>query len=389
MKLPHLIRKKHALPSYFVALMAGFFAFCAAPVPGKACNLSSFTLNSIVPMGLDTAINFTICIGSGKTGALNGGDQSTNSIFVEFWGTYPGTVIQSFSPSNFVSGFGGCVNPGVSYGPDPSFGSIASIIFIDPGYYGFNVPCSNSPLGCVNSTALCGNVTATCRNFTVVVNHVPDSMCVLGVEGGGNPTGGCPCSQMGSALRQSALGLLWGDISAVEAADHIRVTWMSLQEFGMGTHHLERQMYGSDFMEIASMPGAGANQEPVEYKYLDSKEDLQGEVNYRVRFVDENGKAEYSTVVSVKLPITGNFFLRHIFPTPAHDVVNAEFICLTAGNLDWKMIDIQGKSVASGIANLPEGQSSLSFDLSQLRPGTYYMQCRVGNERVTRKVVKL
>lgn len=368
-------------------LILGFVAFSASSNRVQACNLSSFTLNSIVPMGLDTAINFTLCIGSGRTGALKGGDADTKSIFMEFWGTFPATSIVSYSPLQITAAFGGCVNPGFNYGPDPYVGSVASLFFIDPGYYGA-YPCTISPLGCVDYTPYCGNITSTCTNFTVVVNHLPDSMCVLGVEGAGDPRGGCPCSQMGTALRQGVLGLLWGDIGAVEEADHIRVRWETLQEFGMGTHHLERQMNGGDFMEIAAMPGAGANQEPVEYKFLDSKEGLQGEVNYRVRFVDENGKAQYSSVVAVKLPITGNFFLRHIFPTPAHDVVNAEFMCVTSGNMDWKMIDTQGKAVAEGIANIPDGQSSLAFDLSQLRPGTYYLQCRVGNERVTRKVVK-
>jgi hypothetical protein len=354
-----------------------------------SCDLSSFAVSSIVPMGLDTAVNFTVCVGAGRTGALLGADQSTNTFSIQFYGTLPGTNIQSFSPGSVVSVVGGCTMPGLNLGADPFFGSIASISYLDPGYYGLHIPCSSQPFACINSTPLCGGVHTQCVNFSVVFNRMPDSMCVYGIEGGGNPLGGCSCASMGSTLRQSLLGLIWGDIRALAQPDHIRVTWQSLQEFNMGVHHLERQVNGDEFVELTTRQGAGSNQEPVEYAFLDSRDGLQGEVKYRVKFVDQNGETDYSSIVAVQLPITRRFSFQGIAPLPAKDLVHASLWTMEASQLNWSLIDVTGKTVDNGNDQLPAGQSKFALDLTQLHAGTYYLQCRVGNERVTRKVVKL
>lgn len=50
-------------------LRMGMASSCA-----HACNLASFTITSIVPATPDTILNFTMCLGVGRTGMVMGGD---------------------------------------------------------------------------------------------------------------------------------------------------------------------------------------------------------------------------------------------------------------------------------------------------------------------------
>lgn len=353
-----------------------------------ACNLSSFTVTSIVPMPPDTMINFTVCYGGGRTGVIKGADGDTRSVAIVFRSAnWTGSIV-SFSPASMASIFSSCVMPGADVGAQPSpYNTVETVTYVDPGYYGMQ-PCMSQPFACVTSTALCGNVAQNCINYSFLVTQVPDSICVLGAEGSGNPIGGCDCSQMGDALRLGAPLLVWGDISAVAGDDGIVVTWGSFQEFESGTYHVERQIGQGPFSEIGTRSGLGATQAPVEYSFTDPDAGLQGRVGYRLRFVDQDGHSEYSPIVSVNLRMIGNFAVQEIYPLPARDVITANLLVNAAGDLSWRLIDAGGKMLINGTMALPGGESQLALDLQSLRPGNYYLQCRMGSETVTRKVIK-
>lgn len=158
-----------------------------------ACNLSSVSLTSVVyNSGPGTyTINFQLAVGQGKTGVITGADGDTRTVGIALYRGCGPVNLLSFSPANLTGNYTGCSMPGSNLGPQGSpYSCQAMVAYIDPGYYGVP-PCVTQPFACITSTALCGNVQSVTYNMSLTVDHMPDSLRVLGVEGAGNPLGGC------------------------------------------------------------------------------------------------------------------------------------------------------------------------------------------------------
>ncbi|MFN8398034.1 MAG: HYR domain-containing protein, partial [Bacteroidia bacterium] len=136
-------------------------------------------------------ISVRLDVGSGRTGALLGADGDTRTIAFGFYKACTTLTVNSFSPNQITGTFTGCTMPGMNVGAQGApFNSQETVMYVDPGYYGFGT-CVTRPFECISTTALCGNVATHSYNFTFRTNIMPDSIRVFGVEGAGNPIGGC------------------------------------------------------------------------------------------------------------------------------------------------------------------------------------------------------
>ncbi|MBL0019788.1 MAG: hypothetical protein IPP17_26000 [Bacteroidetes bacterium] len=140
----------------------------------KACNLSGVSLCGVYKTPLlnpsfpgDSMICIRLSVGWGVTGAANGADGDTRSISFG-WSTHrSGFMINAFSPATVTSGrgFANCTMPGADIGAHGApYNSQATIIYIDPGYYGLP-PCFTQPYGCITNTPLCGNIGQSTTDF--------------------------------------------------------------------------------------------------------------------------------------------------------------------------------------------------------------------------------
>ncbi|MEM7038914.1 MAG: HYR domain-containing protein, partial [Bacteroidota bacterium] len=116
----------------------------------------------------------------GLTGATAGADQATSSFAFLFHNPSPFSVV-TFSPSAVTGDTTQCPHVGVQVGPN--LGAQDVIFYTPPGN-----PCDFT---CVSTTAQCGNVHQQCEQYMFRVPSLPDSICVAGVEGAGNPFAGC------------------------------------------------------------------------------------------------------------------------------------------------------------------------------------------------------
>lgn len=161
----------------------------------RACNLSDVTLLGITPgPGANFTITMRLCMGYGITGSVKGANGATSGFSFGWYTsvTSPAFSIISYTPTS-VSSAGITTPPctmnsvNISNPPGPAFvGVDVGTFFLMPG------GCTNNFL-CVTTTANCSNVPSTplCFNFSFVVNYVPDSMRIFGVEGSGNAVSGC------------------------------------------------------------------------------------------------------------------------------------------------------------------------------------------------------
>ncbi|MEY3442142.1 MAG: hypothetical protein RLZZ519_423 [Bacteroidota bacterium] len=179
----------------FVCLL--MFSLCFQPF--KACNLSDFSLTNVTydSNTQEFVISTLLHVGSGRTGNVAGADDDTRTIAFGFYKSCAPITVNSFLPATLNAIYTGCNMPGTNLGPQGApYNSQATIIYIDPGYYG-NPQCTANPFGCITSTVNCGNVVSAPYNLVFRTSTIPDSIRVFGVEGHGNPLAGCyPDSDM-------------------------------------------------------------------------------------------------------------------------------------------------------------------------------------------------
>ena len=148
--------------------------------PLHACHLSDLRLDSVVDQGGSFDVAVTLCIGAGITGSTRGGDQSTHAIGFEFFGG--GLTVNTFAPASITSEVTALTMSGFA-APGPVGQADALVVYANE-----IVP---NPFTCITSTATCGPVHSECKTYQFNVSQLPTQIQARGVEGAGNPVGGC------------------------------------------------------------------------------------------------------------------------------------------------------------------------------------------------------
>jgi len=147
-------------------------------IAGKSCDLSDLSLDSVIctPSGFD--IHVTLCIGAGTTpSGQNPGANGATTDFAFFLFGSPSLSLTAFTPA-VVSDSTGVINIGVNTGAQ--LGAQQSVLYSGTGSF-----------TCISNPIPCGLPHRECHQFLLRTNVLPDSICAWGVEGNGNPFGGC------------------------------------------------------------------------------------------------------------------------------------------------------------------------------------------------------
>jgi len=166
------------IPICIVAVLMGS-CWIGCPPFLKACNLSSLQLDSVKAVGAEYDIFVTLNIGAGITGSQRGADEGTPDWGFLFYDTTPINI--SMFPTSFTGDSTGALAFGVNFGPLAQFGSQGSLIY----------QSSVSDYTCITSTVGCGNVHTQTDHYQFRLSAIPDSIWVIGIEGGGSSTAGC------------------------------------------------------------------------------------------------------------------------------------------------------------------------------------------------------
>ena len=79
-----------------------------------------------------------------------------------------------------------------------------------------------------------------------------------------------------------------------------------------------------------------------------------------------------------------------VFPNPTSDQVNLNYSLSSAGRIDISLYDNIGQKLATlQVERQPPGEHSFRFMLSEYPAGIYFVRLQVGDEIVTKKIVKI
>lgn len=94
------------------------------------------------------------------------------------------------------------------------------------------------------------------------------------------------------------------------------------------------------------------------------------------------------TTVSVGLNNVLNENYLEIYPQPAADFVNVEYIANTAADVQYFLYDMRGVKVAQGNARADAGSNRLQLQLANLPSGVYVFTMTDGRSQLRKRIVK-
>lgn len=155
--------------------------------------------------------------------------------------------------------------------------------------------------------------------------------------------------------------------------------WIVARERGIAYYELQRGKDGRSFTAIYDHKAANGPVQEVAYDYKDY-EPFEGANYYRLKIVDQNGKAEYSNIVLI-------LFRRErpalaVFPNPASHSVTIVYPFGKEARLVVR--DARGVAVKNTV--LPGGAGQAVLQVDDLPAGLYWMQ--IGTPGASPEVIR-
>lgn len=157
--------------------------------------------------------------------------------------------------------------------------------------------------------------------------------------------------------------------SAVKKDQSIQLNWNIANETGIDKYVVEKSSDNNQFTAIATVkPGL---QLYNDYFYSDKIiNDNNRELFYRIKIVNQTGKASYSKIIRILL--SRNIETK-ILSNPVNDKVDIVLQLEKDEKLDLKIISTSGKIMYRKTAIFNKGSNYFSLDAAQLSSGNYFI----------------
>jgi hypothetical protein len=161
----------------------------------------------------------------------------------------------------------------------------------------------------------------------------------------------------------------------------VLVQWATSEEFNAEIYHVERSLDGSNWSPIAYVTATGNSSALNNYSFTDKNVSTKV-AYYRIKEVDADGKAVYTSVRSIKFETT---FTMDIKIASISNKVLLQFPKEVKGNLTVRIVSKSGLVVDQQTINNPVGQVVLNSKFT----GNYIIAVSNGQDINTAKQVIL
>lgn len=167
----------------------------------------------------------------------------------------------------------------------------------------------------------------------------------------------------------------------------VNLLWTTATELNNSGFSVERKSAGSEYAEVAFVPGFGTTSEPKSYSFSDQNL-RSGQYTYRLKQVDFDGTFEYSSEVEVDVITPGEFSLDQNYPNPFNPSTNITFSLAVDSKVSLKVFDVSGQEVANLIdQDMTAGVHNYDFNAATFNSGVYFYTLRAGSYIETKKMV--
>lgn len=180
--------------------------------------------------------------------------------------------------------------------------------------------------------------------------------------------------ELQTPLALSATGTLPVQFSFFEArcsGSGTQLVWRTATEKDNSHFEVEKSSDGRTWTSIGQVKGKGNSNSETGYSFTD---DRGGDAAYRIRQVDLEGRASYSSVV--RTACAARNLLVNLYPVPARDKLNLVIGSDKELMLSLQVVDNAGRVVIQVPFALHTGTNKLTLDVSRLPQGQYYLRSR-------------
>jgi hypothetical protein len=160
------------------------------------------------------------------------------------------------------------------------------------------------------------------------------------------------------------------------------LTWETATEENADYYEVQRSGNGSDWKTVDKVDASGNSAIARQYQYLDLE---GGNVQYRLRQVDIDGKATYTNIRSTSCE--GKSFSSTLYPVPARDKITLVVRSDRAATTNLQILDMNGRAVKQLRTNINNGNTNIIIDVNSLPQGEYMLMSTDPSVRINKKFV--
>lgn len=182
----------------------------------------------------------------------------------------------------------------------------------------------------------------------------------------------------GSGTSAIVLPVNFLGFKGVVGNENVQLLWQTASEEDNAGFEVQRSTDGQRFETLTFIEGKGNSQVIQNYLYDDKALRQNQTYYYRLKQIDYSGEFSYSDIVAVKLAgkesTLGNFY-----PNPSAGHVQMKYTAPQAEDLLLTVYTNTGQEVLSLKRHAEAGTSLLSFDVSSLQSGHYFVKLQNGD----------
>ena len=145
--------------------------------------------------------------------------------------------------------------------------------------------------------------------------------------------------------KENALPITLIDFSGHLENDNSILAWQTASENNTNHFEVQRSNDGTNFSDIGSVKAAGNSNLVKSYTYIDQEisQLKSNQLYYRLEEIDNDGRIQFSNVVSIKVDASQNEI--RVYPNPAHNFINIDLKKQLSKNSSIIIYDLSGKKI--------------------------------------------
>ncbi|MET0244766.1 MAG: hypothetical protein ABW174_14910, partial [Flavitalea sp.] len=170
--------------------------------------------------------------------------------------------------------------------------------------------------------------------------------------------------------------------TAIAKSNGVQVKWETANESNLKNYVVEKSFNGLSFETVKTVAPKGSSISN-EYEIIDALN--TGNVSYRIKAVDQDGKITYSVIRTVSAA-SGNVSAEiTAYPNPAVSAVNLKFNSNEAADYNYTIFTQDGRRVQNGQQSVEKGIATIAIQFNQSIPHNTVVLIVVENSKSTVK----
>jgi hypothetical protein len=167
------------------------------------------------------------------------------------------------------------------------------------------------------------------------------------------------------------------------------LTWTTASETSNAGFHIQRRAeWAEPWTDLGFVPGHGTTVEPQRYAFTDDTLPFQSDsLRYRLKQVDLDGTAHYSSAVHLRRSTPPQAVLHGNFPNPFRGMTTIRYEVPTAEWVTLTLYDMMGREVYVLVDEWQSaGRKEVPLEASNLASGTYVLRLTSSSTSRTQKI---